>query len=248
MANELTNLTNSINTLIQGQLILVNQNIAQVLRCVASSEVLRQTLADTLKNTSYATEFSRARVSWTRNDGVVVSQLKLPQDRNRLFSFVVCLLTEMDSGRRNFIDFLREYYMDESNNASYERFGNEVLKPFRNAVQAILGSAEPVLNPERVSIAERFYSAEKINIEVATITAILGVMDDIKVALKAEKMSSVEKIETERVFDYLVNALYLKNPKILDVSWIAFRCALNKYQSALYLLDKMRYYMDQLVK
>ena len=57
--NELAIFNDSVNTLIQGQLILVDKHIANVLKCVASSPVLCKTLADTVKTMSYATEFSR---------------------------------------------------------------------------------------------------------------------------------------------------------------------------------------------
>ena len=117
---------------------------------------------------------SRARVTWTRSDGVVVSQLKLPQDRNRLFAFVVCLLTEVDSGRRNFLDFLREYYTDEYNNPSYAKFADEVLRPFKAAVTGILSSIDPdSLSPTKTTGAERCFSVEQIYVESATIVGAL---------------------------------------------------------------------------
>ena len=52
--NDLAYFTDSINTLIEGQLIMVNKNIASVLRCIAGSEILCKCLSETLRLTSYA--------------------------------------------------------------------------------------------------------------------------------------------------------------------------------------------------
>lgn len=238
--NDLAYFTDSINTLIEGQLIMVNKNIASVLRCIAGSEILCKCLSETLRLTSYATEMSRARVTWTRSDGVVVSQLKLPQDRNRLFAFVVCLLTEVDSGRRNFLDFLREYYTDEYNNPSYAKFADEVLRPFKAAVTGILSSIDPdSLSPTKTTGAERFFSVEQIYVESATIVGALQTMDDINTVLRGEKMSAPELTESQIVREYLTNSLYSKNPRLIVISWIAYKNTVGKYQSTAYLLQKL---------
>lgn len=238
--NELACFTDSINTLIEGQLIMVNKNIASVLQCIAASQILCKCLTETLRLTSYATEFSRARVTWTRSDGVVVSQLKLPQDRNRLFAFVVCLLAEVDSGRRNFLEFLREFYTDENNNASYPKFVNEVLRPFKNAVVGILGSVDlNSLNPEKTIYAERFFNVERIYVESATIVAVLQTMSDIDTALRGEKMSPLDRTESQLVREYLANALYTKNPRLITLAWVAYKNTIIKYDSTTYLLQKL---------
>lgn len=238
--NDLAVFTDSINRLIEGQLILVNQNIAAVLRAVASSEILCKCLSETLRLTSYATEYNRARVTWTRSDGVVVSQLKLPQDRNRLFAFVVCLLTEVDSGRRNFLDFLRDYYTDEYNNPSYAKFADEVLRPFKNAVTGILSSIDPdSLSPEKTGSAERFFNAERIYVESGTIVVATQTMEDIGTTLRGEKLSPQDLTEAQTVRAYLTNALYTKNPRLITVSWIAYKNTIHRYPSCAYLLEKL---------
>lgn len=238
--NELACFTDSINKLIEGKLIMVNQNIAAVLRCVANSQILCKCLSETLRLTSYATEYSRAIVTWTRSDGVVVSQLKLPQDRNRLFAFVVCLLTEVDSGRRNFLDFLRDYYTDEYNNPSYAKFADEVLRPFKNAVINILDSIDPEsLAPEKTSAAERFFNAEKIYVDSSTTVVALQTMDDITTTLRGEKLTAVALTETQVVREYLTNALYSKNPRLISICWIAYKNTVVKYGAVSYLLEKL---------
>lgn len=238
--NELAYFNDSVNTLIEGQLILIDKHIASVLKCVATSPILCRTLADTIKTMSYATEFSRARISWTRSDGVVESQLKLPADRNRLFAFVVCLLTEVDSGRRNILDFLKEYYNDDTNELSYERFANEVLKPFKRAGESILSTIDPEsLNVEYVEQAERFFKAEKVYVETSVLSQILAEMEEIRLIVESLTLTAAEKSEYNVVSEFFVNALYLKNPKILTVSYLAYKNKVIQYTEAFNNLSKI---------
>lgn len=228
--NELAFFTSSVNRLIEGKLILVDKHIATVLKSVATSPVLCKTLAETVKTMSYATEFSRARVTWTSVNGVVENSLKLPKDNNRLFAFVVCLLTEIDSGRRNFLDFLRDYYHDANADASYARFANEVLKKFKSAGESILRNIDPdSLNAEFVDQAEKYFSAEKIYIETNTMAAVFTLMEDVRLTLIDQPLPVDKLNEISLVSEYLVNAMYLKNPKILKVSYLAYKNTLKDF-------------------
>lgn len=230
-ANQLAEFTNGVNNLIESKLILVDKNIATVLKCVATTPVLCKCLADTVQTTSYATEFSRARVSWTTTEGRVVNQLKLPIDRNRLFSFVVCLLTEVDSGRRNFLDFLKEFYHPTDSNLGYEKFANEVLKPFKQAGVSLLANVDPEsLDGENTARAEKFFSAEKIYIESKMLTEIFRQIEQINVKVHCEDFPSAVVEEISILCEYFSNALYLKNPKILWIVWIAFKRSIQKYE------------------
>ena len=231
--NDLAYFTDSVNTLIEGKLILVDKHIASVLKCVATSQTLCQALSETIKTMSYSTEFSRARVTWTRSDGVVESRLKLPADRNRLFAFVVCLLTEVDSGRRNILEFLKEYYNDANNDLSYAKFAEEVLKPFKLAGEAILSNIDPEsLNTQYVEQAERFFKAEKIYVETGVLSQILEEVEAIRKSIVEMDLSKSEIYEYNTASEYFVNALYLKNPKILSVSYLAYKNTALKYVSA----------------
>lgn len=228
--NDLAYFNDSVNTLIEGRLILIDKHIAQVLKCVANSSILCQVLSETVKTMSYATEFSRARVTWTRSDGVVESRLKLPLDRNRLFTFVVCLLTEVDSGRRNILDFLKEYYNDVNNDASYAKFVAEVLKPFKRAGEGILSSIDPEsFHLPYIEQAEKYFQAEKIYIETAVLEQILSEMEQIRLVINSLDVTETEIFEFNAASEFLVNALYLKNPKILAVCYLAYKNTVAKY-------------------
>lgn len=238
-SNELADFSNSVNALIEGKLILVDKNIAQVLKCIATSQVLWLNLNAAVNSMYYPTEFSRARVTWTRSDGVVEAQLKLPADRDRLFAFVVCLLMELDSGRRNILEFLREYYQAPTGEQSYRKFAEEVLKPFKRAGIAILSGIDPEsVNAQYMEQAERFFAAEKVYIETALLNSILGEMEHIRLLLNKSALSNVDADEFAAASEYLVNALYLKNPKIISLAFLAYKnTVLRHAQTAGYLAN-----------
>lgn len=245
--NELAYFNECVNDLIDGELILVNKNIASLLKCVVASPVLSKVLAGTVKNTSYVTEFSRARVTWTRADGVVMCQLKLPQDTTRLFTFVVCLFTEIDSGRRNVLDFLHEYYADVDNDASYRRFVNEVIKPFKRAGESLLRNVDPAsFGKDEMAQAEKFFTAEKVYVQSGVLTSLVQISAALKETLLASKLSDGNRTEIYSVTDYLVNGLYLKNPKILKVCWMAYRNFMIRFPVAKPYLYKMSQLMNKI--
>lgn len=228
--NELAFFTSSVNRLIEGKLILIDKHVATVLKSVATSPTLCRTLSETVKTMSYATEFSRARVTWTSVDGVTESRLKLPQDRNRLFAFVTCLLTEVDSGRRNILDFLREYYNAGNNDASYARFASEALKPYKAAGENILRSIDPdSLNAEYLRQAQDYFTVEKMYIETSLMASIFTLMEEVRLTLIDQDLPSDKVDEVAAVSEYLVNAMYLKNPKILRVSFLAYKHVIKEF-------------------
>lgn len=228
--NELAYFTSSVNRLIEGQLILVDKHIATVLKSVAKSPTLCRALTNALKNMSYATEFNRARVTWTSADGVRESKLKLPADRNRMFAFVVCLLTEVDCGKRNFLDFLRDYYSAGDNDASYARFASEVLKPFKSAGENLLREVDPdSLNAEFVAQAEQYFASEKTYVQTNTLADIFTLMEEVRLILIEQHLDAAEIAEVAETSECLVNALYLKNPKIIRVCYIAYKNTVKGY-------------------
>ncbi|MBQ2804768.1 MAG: hypothetical protein IKC52_06330 [Clostridia bacterium] len=229
--NQLSYFSECVNNLIDGKLILVDKHIAELLKCVAQTDQLRLCLAETLKTSSYVTEFTRASVSWTKSDGTRACKLKLPAERNRLFAFVVCLLTEVDSGRRNFLEFLRQYFPDADSNESYARFANDVLKPFKRAGEHILKSVDPEsLNKDWQKRAERFFASEPVYISTQTLKRLLALTEQVRLEFEqGTGLDEVERADVINVCVYFIHALNLKNPKILRLAWYALRNTLQSY-------------------
>lgn len=223
--NSLALFSYSVNQLIESSLIMVDKHIAQLLKVVANEPVLTKVLRETLQTTSYVTEFSRAKVVLTRPDGKTESKLKLPNDRNKLFSFVVCLLLEIDGGKRQLIEFLKDFYYDADSNVSFLNFVNSVLRPFKTAGESILKSIDPESFDEGATTkAENYFYGENIYIGTEQMNTMLSAIQEIReIVENAGNLQYVDKVECLTMCDTLVNALHLKNPKIITFCWIGFK-------------------------
>ena len=240
-SNGLALFTNSINKLMESPLIMVDKQIANLLQTVTRVPNLMKCLQDTVKATSYATEFSRARVTLTRPDGTIESKLKLPADQSRLFTFVVCLLMQIDSDQINFTDFLKEYYYNADSNASYACFVSEVLKPFKNAAESLLHSQELyIVDTEAIERAEKYFYAEKCYLPNEVLNRLLTLVDGIRQSLTTVNFTSqADYSDAVAICNAMYNALYLKNDKILSFVWIGFKNTLRLYDGFAVILDEI---------
>ena len=224
-SNGLALFTSSINQLIESPLIMVDKKIANLLQAVTRVPALMKTLQDTVKASSYATEFSRAKVTLTRPDGTLERKLKLPAEQTRIFTFVVCLLMQVDSGKLNFIDFLKEYFYQEDSNDSYTIFVAEVLKPFKQAGESILYTQDPYsLDLDNVERAEKYFYAERTYISTEALRQMLSIVQDVRQSIEGLQFACDEdRIDAVAICNAMSNALHLKNARILSFVWIGFK-------------------------
>ncbi len=232
-SNGLALFTSSINQLIESPLIMVNKQIANLLQTVTRVPALMKTLQETVKTSSYATEFSRAKVTLTRPDGTLECKLKLPTEQTRLFTFVVCLLMQVDSAKLNFIDFLKEYFYQEDSNDSYALFVAEVLKPFKQAGESLLYTQDPYsLDAENVERAEKYFYAERSYISTEALRQALSLVQDVRQAIDQLDFACEEdRIDAVTICNAMSNALHLKNARILSFVWIGFKNTFRHYQT-----------------
>lgn len=225
--------TQRVNTLIESKLILTDKAIANLLKIITITKPMLDSVTQSLKEVSYATEFLRAKTTLTRPNGEIVSKLKLPQIETRLFAFVVCLLTEFDSGRRNLVEFLQEFYTNEDSNLSYVQFADAVLKPFKRAGEHILQGFNPTAVDDKDEIkAQNYFAAEKIYINSVVLEDMLEEIAKIKQKFEVEAFYSQQaKSDCEDMINALINALKSKNPKLIKIVWIGFVNTLKGYKS-----------------
>ncbi len=223
--NGLALFTASINQMMESPLIMVDKQIANLLSSVTRVPELMKCLQETIKATNYATEFSRAQVVLTRPDGTVERKLKLPTEPTRLFTFVVCLLMQVDSNKLNFIDFLKEYFYQEDSNDSYTIFVAEVLKPFKQAGEAILYTQDPFsLDAENVERAEKYFYAERSYLSTEALRQMLSLVENVRQSIDSLAFDcDTDRIDAVTICNAMSNALHLKNARILSFVWIGFK-------------------------
>lgn len=121
--------------LITGKFILADTKIGELLKAVAASDELTQLFAAATEGYDYPAA-KRAYLCPPDGRGVARGEAYLPDDRGEVLAFVFCLLAEIDAGKLKLGDFLlRYFYEDGSYTASYERFVNKMIKPFRDIVR-----------------------------------------------------------------------------------------------------------------
>ena len=114
------------------------------------------------------------------------------------------------------------------------------MKPFKQAGEAILSNIDPdSFNWEFTAQAEQFFSAEKIYIQTDVLNQILAEAEQIRQIVVSLNLSKADKDEYDLVSEYLVNALYLKNPKILTISFLAYKYVTRKYSEAIEYLNRI---------
>lgn len=249
-SNGLALFTSSINQLMESPLIMVDKQIAGLLQTVTRVPALVKCLQDTVKASSYATEFSRARVVLTRPDGTVECKLKLPVEQARLFTFVVCLLMQVDSGKLNFSDFLKEYFYQQDSNDSYSLFVAQVLKPFKQAGEGLLYSEDPFsLDADNVERAERYFYAERSYLATDALRQMLSLVEDVRQMLDSLSFTNEsERIDAVAICNAMSNALHLKNARILSFCWIGFKNVFRYYPQTQAIVDQLAILLQQNVQ
>lgn len=213
-----------INDLINCHLILTDRAISLLLKCIASTPEFTTVLTNTFKEVSYADEFEHSRVYFVKDNKTHVKFVP-PTDKNRIFTLVVCLLTEFDTGRRNLLTFLQEYFAGGTDAESYQRFCQTVLRPFKRAGELILKSHNPLsTNVSDETTAQRLFASARIDSPQEKLNAIIKEIDNFKQNVSvAANLDISQKEECFVLATALSNALIAKNAILAKQFWIGLK-------------------------
>ena len=105
-----------------------------------------------------------------------------------------------------------------------------MLKPFKSAGENFLREVDPEsLDAEYVSQAEQYFASEKMYVQTNTLAEIFSLMEEVRLILIDQRLQADDLAEVALTSEYLVNALYLKNPKIIKICFIAYKNTLKGY-------------------
>lgn len=121
----LTSFFSLSNAFFNSHLLLVQQNIALLLKSVAYYDTLLNLLKECNEGTHFELEL---RQNMTER-GII-----LPSSRKRLIAFVIGLLFKMDK-EQSATDIILRYFPSADKNESYKKFLNEIILPLQDAVE-----------------------------------------------------------------------------------------------------------------
>ena len=226
--NELAVFDERVNALIESKYILADKRIASLLKGIVSGSYLMSVVEESLKTFSYATEFARNRLLVSDGDGVK-ARMTLPVDKVRLFTFVFCLLADIDAGKRDFTKFLTEYFGEETANDSFRRFCGEIIVPFKKAGESLLKDTDSdAQEKEEERKGALYFGAETVYISAAVTDAVSSACARIKTKLDKDFQGGGEqRAECMELVDAFLNAVMSRNPKLIRIVWTGLKYTLR---------------------
>ncbi|HIY78508.1 MAG TPA: hypothetical protein H9728_05640 [Candidatus Borkfalkia excrementavium] len=121
----------------QSKFIIADTKISDLLKSIASSDLLYAFFREATKNFDYPAA-QKKYMNYMPEGTAGKRKLLFPEDPEERLAFVFCLLVDFDNKRIDLSDFLSEYfYEDGSVYESFYAFCNQVIKPFKNAVKVM---------------------------------------------------------------------------------------------------------------
>ena len=121
---------NSCDDLICGKFIFAGNKVANILKAINESPELYEVISECLKDFNYEKEFGRARVKLPTKKGT----FKMPEDYTSKIPLVFCMLVEIQENKIDLKQFLADYFDTDDETSQFEKFANEVIVPFKNAI------------------------------------------------------------------------------------------------------------------
>ena len=191
--------------LIRAKYLLADVKIGEVLKSIASSELLYDVFSHFSEGYDYSEDKARA---FQEQDGKGV--FTMPENEGDLIAFVFFLLLEIDGKKEDLFSICKKYFpSEESNQVSYERFCASVIVPFKEIVNKTV---------QAVLSASSDGETEGKKTENRTIDGFKAVIEGEK-----KKLSGKDKEEAEFVLDKLIDYAYSGDKDGLGLAFIALK-------------------------
>ncbi|MEG1613725.1 MAG: hypothetical protein RR357_06130 [Clostridia bacterium] len=201
--------------LMNTKLIMSNQKIRMLLKCMAYYDDLREVVDDCKYNFDYDEEYSRAIV----NLGTA-TVFRLPNSMRKKVALVVCLLLDFDEPRRNFVQFLQDFFNSEDRNEAYGSFCKNIIAPFKEAVLFLMSDEGKNSNTEEKDSKKR-----EVNVAISEQTDYY-----IRTAIEATNSSKLDEAERKDIIfmlDNLKTILDLRDAQLIKAYWLGLKNTLQ---------------------
>jgi hypothetical protein len=225
---------NNCNEMINGKFILADIKIAKILKSIAVSKAIYSYLAECLLNFDFVKEFDKAK-------GIEFSSayFRMPEEDYKKVALVFCLLVEIDNKKLDFYDFVNKYFKTNNEGDEYALFTRTMLIPFRDGIMKNFNLFDA---PSEV---EEEIKAECQNIVDVKIEVIKHLQSMLNITQISPKINSKDKEQLKIVLTGLIEAVQLKNKKILFALEIALANAVSKVK---HIKDMYNELIDKLIE
>lgn len=237
--------------LIDSKYILADVKLANLLKCVASSDTLLALFQNCLNDFDYYGAQKKYLVK-SQHLSSEKGEFVLPPNSRELLAFIFTTLVEIDAKRIDLGEFLNKYfYVDGSFSSAYDSFITAMIKPFKNSVKMLMDSViegklqDPV---EALTEEEERRAREKREQEInqrrerelmkksygASVKAIKEILLEDKKKIKAGKLKETIKNEIVLVIDMFANVVDSEDKDAIEYAFIAYKYAAKAHPFAFF--------------
>lgn len=227
------------NDIIDGKYLLIDKNVSNLLKSIASDETICELMKNSLKDFDFEKTHNACKESSFDEDCKTL--FTLPEDEKTLIAYVFSLLWQFDSKQMDFQKYLNESYVNTSSlYESYSVFCETVMKPFKKAVVGyinVLGETESV--SENNILLEKFLKGQKIEFGVYVVDNLILSLGNIQRTVDDDvKLKMHTKQDMRLLCDGLSNAIISRDKKLIKLIYTGFYYAFKDYEAA---LDDLKY-------
>ncbi|MBO4323296.1 MAG: hypothetical protein J5836_01395 [Clostridia bacterium] len=196
-----------LDELINSKYLLADGKVSEVLKAIASSELLYDIIAHFIKDYDYAAAKAKS-LAETGGKGVFC----MPEKDEDIIALVFSLLFEIDDKKEDLFALCNKYfYSAEGNQTSYGNFCSVVLVPFGEAVNK---TAYKLINADFPEVKKRASGA---------LSGLKIALSEEKIRLSSSRVSSEVKGEAEFILDKLLFYAEVGDEESMGVAFTALK-------------------------
>jgi hypothetical protein len=218
----------------QGKLVMVQQKIRLLLRCIAYYDELKTLVEGCTEDFNFDKEYSKCII----NLGTSMA-FRLPGAAKKKIAITISLLLDFDEPNRDFVRFIREFFPSYSNEESYQAFCEGVISPFEEAMVSLLSAAY-----EKTKEADLETDAILEEISIALSEQANSLVENASAVVKAAHLTEGTRNDIILMLDNFLAVLRLRDAQVIKGYWLGLRNTLKTYKLA----PKFIINMEELLK
>ncbi|MDR1906307.1 MAG: hypothetical protein LBQ27_05300 [Clostridiales bacterium] len=213
--------------LMSTKLILSSGKIAEILKVIATNDILKNVVADCMVDFNYERELKNCYYDFGSK-----LRFRLPPSSKKVVALVVNLLYDFDSGAINFVEFITNSFHDVRSEDSYKNFGDNVLTPF-------LEHANKLIFLEKEFVVGE---AEKIDERINYVNSALGERVD-NIISRLHRLVIENVLPDGETIHFMIDGLgytlELRDIRLIKIAFFGLKTMLKGYRQFSVIVDEL---------